>query len=157
MLSDINMKWTPPFCLSILILPSSSIRFPEIRYFQDDDVRTKLTDILFCFARENEQLLYKQVQLIHCSNSPFTELRGLRPPQMDHLYLLLAQPWILKEDWWTTWWIEVNGPRSTAAKWIQNFRLQTLTQLVQNNPVFFLSSRTVTTSHTWIFAKIVPS
>lgn len=36
-------------------------RFPEIRYFQDEDVRTKLTDILFCYARENEQLLYKQV------------------------------------------------------------------------------------------------
>uniref|UniRef100_A0A8C5G434 TBC1 domain family member 5 n=1 Tax=Gouania willdenowi TaxID=441366 RepID=A0A8C5G434_GOUWI len=34
--------------------------FPEIRYFQDEDVRTKLTDILFCYARENEQLLYKQ-------------------------------------------------------------------------------------------------
>ncbi len=30
-------------------------------YFQEDDVRTKLTDILFCYARENEQLLYKQV------------------------------------------------------------------------------------------------
>lgn len=41
---------------------SSRTRFPEIRYFQDDDVRTKLTDILFCYARENEQLLYKQVK-----------------------------------------------------------------------------------------------
>lgn len=36
-------------------------RFPEMRFFQEDDVRTKLTDILFCYARENEQLLYKQV------------------------------------------------------------------------------------------------
>lgn len=44
----------PPF-----LLPS----FPEIRYFQDEGVRTKLTDILFCYARENEQLLYKQVRL----------------------------------------------------------------------------------------------
>ncbi len=32
-----------------------------MRYFQEEDVRTKLTDILFCYARENEQLLYKQV------------------------------------------------------------------------------------------------
>ncbi|MEQ2167358.1 hypothetical protein GOODEAATRI_003339 [Goodea atripinnis] len=36
------------------------LRFPEIRYFQNEDVRTKLTDILFCYARENEHLLYKQ-------------------------------------------------------------------------------------------------
>lgn len=52
------------------------IRFPEIRYFQDDDVRTKLTDILFCYARENEQLLYKQVRLTHWANGSFTELQG---------------------------------------------------------------------------------
>lgn len=42
---------------------SCSSSFPEIRYFQDEDVRTKLTDILFCYGRENEQLLYKQVGL----------------------------------------------------------------------------------------------
>ncbi|TKS88573.1 TBC1 domain family member 5 [Collichthys lucidus] len=54
--------------------------FPEIRYFQDDDVRTKLTDILFCYARENEQLLYKQgmhellapiVFVLHCDHQAF--------------------------------------------------------------------------------------
>ncbi|KAJ8267328.1 hypothetical protein COCON_G00125000 [Conger conger] len=38
--------------------------FPEMQYFQQEDVRAKLTDILFCYARENEQLLYKQVHLI---------------------------------------------------------------------------------------------
>lgn len=42
---------------------SCSFSFPEIHYFQDEDVRTKLTDILFCYGRENEQLLYKQVGL----------------------------------------------------------------------------------------------
>lgn len=42
---------------------SCSSSFPEIRYFQDEDVRAKLTDILFCYGRENEQLLYKQVGL----------------------------------------------------------------------------------------------
>ncbi|XP_049606954.1 TBC1 domain family member 5 isoform X6 [Syngnathus scovelli] len=54
--------------------------FPEIRYFQDEDVRTKLTDILFCYARENEQLLYKQgmhellapiVFVLHCDHQAF--------------------------------------------------------------------------------------
>jgi TBC1 domain family protein 5 len=36
-----------------------------MRYFQEEDVRTKLTDILFCYARENEQLLYKQVASLY--------------------------------------------------------------------------------------------
>uniref|UniRef100_A0A7N8YBX7 TBC1 domain family member 5 n=1 Tax=Mastacembelus armatus TaxID=205130 RepID=A0A7N8YBX7_9TELE len=54
--------------------------FPEIRYFQDEEVRTKLTDILFCYARENEQLLYKQgmhellapiVFVLHCDHQTF--------------------------------------------------------------------------------------
>lgn len=55
---------------------SICIRFPEIHYFQDDDVRTKLTDILFCYARENEQLLYKQVKLTHSPKNLFLELKG---------------------------------------------------------------------------------
>lgn len=50
---------TPQFNVSCFLIFLT--RFPEIRYFQDEDVRTKLTDILFCYARENEQLLYKQV------------------------------------------------------------------------------------------------
>ena len=50
------------YCIYLFINFAIPIRFPEIRYFQDEDVRTKLTDILFCYARENEQLLYKQVR-----------------------------------------------------------------------------------------------
>uniref|UniRef100_A0ACB8FUZ2 TBC1 domain, member 5 n=1 Tax=Sphaerodactylus townsendi TaxID=933632 RepID=A0ACB8FUZ2_9SAUR len=34
--------------------------FPEMQYFQQENVRKILTDVLFCYARENEQLLYKQ-------------------------------------------------------------------------------------------------
>uniref|UniRef100_A0A8C8D1Q7 TBC1 domain family member 5 n=1 Tax=Oncorhynchus tshawytscha TaxID=74940 RepID=A0A8C8D1Q7_ONCTS len=54
--------------------------FPEMRYFQDEAVRTKLTDILFCYARENELLLYKQgmhellapiVFVLHCDHQAF--------------------------------------------------------------------------------------
>uniref|UniRef100_A0AAY5EYV8 TBC1 domain family member 5 n=1 Tax=Electrophorus electricus TaxID=8005 RepID=A0AAY5EYV8_ELEEL len=50
--------------------------FPEMCYFQEEDVRTKLTDILFCYARENEQLLYKQllapvVFVLHCDHQAF--------------------------------------------------------------------------------------
>lgn len=50
---------------------SCSSSFPEIRYFQGEDVRTKLTDILFCYGRENEQLLYKQVGLRWFSTDPW--------------------------------------------------------------------------------------
>lgn len=39
-------------------------RFPEMQFFQQENVRKILTDVLFCYARENEQLLYKQVMKI---------------------------------------------------------------------------------------------
>lgn len=62
-----NIFYTVFFFAVVVVkktFPSFSLSsFPEIRYFQDEDVRTKLTDILFCYARENEQLLYKQVRL----------------------------------------------------------------------------------------------
>lgn len=32
-----------------------------MQFFQQENVRKILTDVLFCYARENEQLLYKQV------------------------------------------------------------------------------------------------
>ncbi|XP_077403986.1 TBC1 domain family member 5 isoform X2 [Vanacampus margaritifer] len=94
--------------------------FPEIRYFQDEDVRTKLTDILFCYARENEKLLYKQgmhellapiVFVLHCDHqafqhasetaSPSEEMKCLlNPSYLEHdayaLFSLLmetAEPW----------------------------------------------------------------
>ncbi|XP_051927551.1 TBC1 domain family member 5 isoform X2 [Hippocampus zosterae] len=94
--------------------------FPEICYFQDEDVRSKLTDILFCYARENEQLLYKQgmhellapiVFVLHCDHqafqhagetaSPSEEMKCLlNPLYLEHdayaLFSLLmetAEPW----------------------------------------------------------------
>uniref|UniRef100_A0A3P9LQR1 TBC1 domain family member 5 n=1 Tax=Oryzias latipes TaxID=8090 RepID=A0A3P9LQR1_ORYLA len=66
--------------------------FPEIRYFQDDDVRTKLTDILFCYARENEQLLYKQgmhellapiVFVLHCDHQTFQHASETASPSEE--------------------------------------------------------------------------
>ncbi|CAM9304627.1 unnamed protein product [Lampetra planeri] len=65
--------------------------FPEIRYFQDEDVRTKLTDILFCYARENEQLLYKQgmhellapiVFVLHCDHQAFQHASETASPRL---------------------------------------------------------------------------
>ncbi|XP_037650975.1 TBC1 domain family member 5 isoform X2 [Sebastes umbrosus] len=102
--------------------------FPEIRYFQDDDVRTKLTDILFCFARENEQLLYKQgmhellapiVFVLHCDHqafqhasetaSPSEEMKCLLNPEfLEHdAYALFSQLMDTAEPWFSSYEREV--------------------------------------------------
>uniref|UniRef100_A0A3P8VTX6 TBC1 domain family member 5 n=1 Tax=Cynoglossus semilaevis TaxID=244447 RepID=A0A3P8VTX6_CYNSE len=77
--------------------------FPEIRYFQDEDVRTKLTDILFCYARENEQLLYKQgmhellapiVFVLHCDHQAFQHASETASPSAMFSHLMdTAEPW----------------------------------------------------------------
>uniref|UniRef100_A0A8C7PY27 TBC1 domain family member 5 n=1 Tax=Oncorhynchus mykiss TaxID=8022 RepID=A0A8C7PY27_ONCMY len=89
--------------------------FPEMRYFQDEAVRTKLTDILFCYARENELLLYKQgmhellapiVFVLHCDHQAFQHAsetaypRSVTPAPLLHIYLAMfsqlmetAEPW----------------------------------------------------------------
>ncbi|XP_054462636.1 TBC1 domain family member 5 isoform X2 [Anoplopoma fimbria] len=102
--------------------------FPEIRYFQDDDVRTKLTDILFCYARENEQLLYKQgmhellapiVFVLHCDHqafqhasetaSPSEEMKCLLNPEyLEHdAYALFSQLMETAEPWFSSYEREV--------------------------------------------------
>ncbi|XP_059900224.1 TBC1 domain family member 5 isoform X2 [Gadus macrocephalus] len=71
--------------------------FPEMRYFQAEDVRTKLTDILFCYARENEQLLYKQgmhellapiVFVLHCDHQAFQHASETANPSEEMMTLL---------------------------------------------------------------------
>ncbi|KAM9838375.1 TBC1 domain family member 5 [Aulostomus maculatus] len=102
--------------------------FPEIRYFQDEDVRTKLTDILFCYARENEQLLYKQgmhellapiVFVLHCDHqaflhasetaSPSEEMKCLlNPLYLEHdAYALFSQLMETAEPWFSSYEREV--------------------------------------------------
>ncbi|XP_061838478.1 TBC1 domain family member 5 isoform X1 [Nerophis lumbriciformis] len=102
--------------------------FPEIRYFQDEDVRSKLTDILFCYARENEQLLYKQgmhellapiVFVLHCDHqaflhasetaSPSEEMKCLLDPQyLEHdAYALFSQLMETAEPWFSCYEREV--------------------------------------------------
>ncbi|XP_070703168.1 TBC1 domain family member 5 isoform X2 [Pempheris klunzingeri] len=102
--------------------------FPEIRYFQDEDVRTKLTDILFCYARENEQLLYKQgmhellapiVFVLHCDHqafqhasetaSPSEEMKCLLDPvYLEHdAYAMFSQLMDTAEPWFSSYEREV--------------------------------------------------
>ncbi|CAG5890830.1 unnamed protein product [Menidia menidia] len=102
--------------------------FPEIRYFQDEDVRIKLTDILFCYARENEQLLYKQgmhellapiVFVLHCDHqafqhasetaSPSEEMKCLlNPVYLEHdAYAMFSQLMETAEPWFSSFEREV--------------------------------------------------
>ncbi|KAL6457406.1 hypothetical protein MHYP_G00343690 [Metynnis hypsauchen] len=102
--------------------------FPEMRYFQEEDVRTKLTDILFCYARENEQLLYKQgmhellapiVFVLHCDHqafqhasetaSPSEEMKVLLDPMFhEHdAYAMFSQLMETAEPWFSSFEREV--------------------------------------------------
>ncbi|KAG9331258.1 hypothetical protein JZ751_019567 [Albula glossodonta] len=102
--------------------------FPEMQYFQQEDVRDKLTDILFCYARENEQLLYKQgmhellapiVFILHCDHqafqhasetaSPSEEMKSLLNPEFhEHdAYALFSQLMETAEPWFSSFEREV--------------------------------------------------
>ncbi|XP_048848436.1 TBC1 domain family member 5 [Brienomyrus brachyistius] len=102
--------------------------FPEMQYFQQEDVRTKLTDILFCYARENEQLLYKQgmhellapiVFILHSDHQAFQhasetacpseEMWSLLNPQFhEHdAYSMFSQLMETAEPWFSSYEREV--------------------------------------------------
>lgn len=102
--------------------------FPEMCYFQEEDVRTKLTDILFCYARENERLLYKQgmhellapiVFVLHCDHqafqhasetaNPSEEMKVLLDPEFhEHdAYAMFSQLMETAEPWFSSFEREV--------------------------------------------------
>ncbi|XP_068603244.1 TBC1 domain family member 5 [Brachionichthys hirsutus] len=98
--------------------------FPEIRYFQGDDVRTKLTDILFCYARENEQLLYKQgmhellapiVFVLHCDHQAFQHANETTSPSEEMKCVL--NPAFLEHDAYAMF----SQLMETAEPWFSNF------------------------------------
>ncbi|XP_008329524.1 TBC1 domain family member 5 isoform X2 [Cynoglossus semilaevis] len=98
--------------------------FPEIRYFQDEDVRTKLTDILFCYARENEQLLYKQgmhellapiVFVLHCDHQAFQHASETASPSEEMKCLL--NPAYLEHDAYAMF----SHLMDTAEPWFSSF------------------------------------
>ncbi|KAM9434381.1 TBC1 domain family member 5 isoform 2-T3 [Clarias gariepinus] len=102
--------------------------FPEMRFFQEEDVRTKLTDILFCYARENEQLLYKQgmhellapiVFVLHSDHqafqhasetgSPSEEMKVVLDPKFQEhdAYAMFSQLMETAEPWFSSFEREV--------------------------------------------------
>ncbi|XP_019364227.1 PREDICTED: TBC1 domain family member 5 isoform X3 [Gavialis gangeticus] len=79
--------------------------FPEMQYFQQENVRRILTDVLFCYARENEQLLYKQgmhellapiVFILHCDHQAFLHASEAAQPSEEMKVLL--NPEYLEHD-----------------------------------------------------------
>ncbi|KAB0356856.1 hypothetical protein FD754_001012 [Muntiacus muntjak] len=99
------------------------VKFPEMQFFQQESVRKILTDVLFCYARENEQLLYKQgmhellapiVFTLHCdhqaflhaseSAQPSEEMKTLLNPEyLEHdAYAMFSQLMETAEPWFST-------------------------------------------------------
>ncbi|KAM8922045.1 TBC1 domain family member 5 [Lycaon pictus] len=97
--------------------------FPEMQFFQQENVRKILTDVLFCYARENEQLLYKQgmhellapiVFILHCDHQAFLhasesaqprqEMKTLLNPEyLEHdAYAMFSQLMETAEPWFST-------------------------------------------------------
>ncbi|KAG8442941.1 hypothetical protein GDO86_011669 [Hymenochirus boettgeri] len=79
--------------------------FPEMQFFQQESVRKLLTDILFCYARENEHLLYKQgmhellapiVFILHCDHQAFLHASEAANPSEE--MKLLLNPAYLEHD-----------------------------------------------------------
>lgn len=98
--------------------------FPEMLYFQEEDVRTKMTDILFCYARENEQLLYKQgmhellapiVFVLHCDHQAFQHASETANPS-DEMKVLL-DPKFHEHDAYTMFSLLME----TAEPWFSSF------------------------------------
>ncbi|TSO05454.1 TBC1 domain family member 5 [Bagarius yarrelli] len=110
--------------------------FPEMHFFQEEDVRTKLTDILFCYARENEQLLYKQgmhellapiVFVLHSDHQAFQHACETGTPSAMFSQLMeTAEPWFSsferevrkgKEEMLTS--IPFARPQDTGPRWVR--------------------------------------
>ncbi|XP_029445130.1 TBC1 domain family member 5 isoform X2 [Rhinatrema bivittatum] len=108
--------------------------FPEMQYFQQENVRKILTDVLFCYARENEHLLYKQgmhellapvVFILHCDHQAFLhaseaahpseEMKALLNPEyLEHdAYAMFLNLMKTAEVWFSTF--EHDMPREKDA------------------------------------------
>uniref|UniRef100_A0A8C8MIQ8 TBC1 domain family member 5 n=1 Tax=Oncorhynchus tshawytscha TaxID=74940 RepID=A0A8C8MIQ8_ONCTS len=111
--------------------------FPEMRYFQEEDVRTKLTDILFCYARENEQLLYKQgmhellapiVFVLHCDHQAFQHASETAHPSEEMMSLL--NPMFQEHDAYAMF----SQLMETAEPWFSSFQREGKEEMLTSMP-----------------------
>ncbi|NWW90378.1 TBCD5 protein, partial [Rhynochetos jubatus] len=82
--------------------------FPEMQYFQQENVRKILTDVLFCYARENEQLLYKQgmhellapiVFILHCDHQAFSHASEAAQPRQAFCFISIEMKVLLNPEY----------------------------------------------------------
>uniref|UniRef100_A0A8C7CZF9 TBC1 domain family member 5 n=1 Tax=Oncorhynchus kisutch TaxID=8019 RepID=A0A8C7CZF9_ONCKI len=111
--------------------------FPDMRYFQEEDVRTKLTDILFCYARENEQLLYKQgmhellapiVFVLHCDHQAFQHASETAHPSEEMMSLL--NPMFQEHDAYAMF----SQLMETAEPWFSSFQREGKEEMLTSMP-----------------------
>ncbi|XP_032745210.1 TBC1 domain family member 5 [Rattus rattus] len=94
--------------------------FPEMQFFQQENVRKILTDVLFCYARESEQLLCKQdmhepiIFTLHCDHQAFLhtsesvqpseEMKTLLNPEYleRDAHAMFSQLMEISEPWFST-------------------------------------------------------
>ncbi|NXD21990.1 TBCD5 protein, partial [Spelaeornis formosus] len=106
MIEQDQLAFCALYCL--LLLYCLIFSFPEMQYFQQENVRKILTDVLFCYARENEQLLYKQgmhellapiVFILHCDHQAFSHAsEAAQPRQAFEEMKVLLNPEYLEHD-----------------------------------------------------------
>ncbi|XP_041460256.1 TBC1 domain family member 5-like isoform X2 [Lytechinus variegatus] len=82
--------------------------FPEIAFFKSEKIREMMVDILFCFAKENSHVLYKQgmhellaplMFVIHCDQQAFLHAKEMES-QLD-IVSELMNPEYLEHDSYT--------------------------------------------------------
>ncbi|XP_019472327.1 TBC1 domain family member 5 [Meleagris gallopavo] len=116
--------------------------FPEMQYFQQENVRKILTDVLFCYARENEQLLYKQgmhellapiVFILHCDHQAFSHASEAAQPSEEMKVLL--NPEYLEHDAYAMF----TRLMKTAEHWFSTFEHDSQkVNITLKSPVFIL-------------------
>ncbi|XP_033099623.1 TBC1 domain family member 5-like isoform X2 [Anneissia japonica] len=76
--------------------------FPEIQFFQSEDVRSMMIDMLFCYAREHQSICYKQgmhellapmIFVLHCDHQAFIHAQEIES-QLDDVTEVLDPAYI---------------------------------------------------------------
>uniref|UniRef100_A0A8C4QIJ7 TBC1 domain family member 5 n=1 Tax=Eptatretus burgeri TaxID=7764 RepID=A0A8C4QIJ7_EPTBU len=110
--------------LKMIIQQDVTRTFPEILFFQDALVQEMMADVLFCFARENEHLLYRQgmhellapiLFVLHCDHQALRHASELNKP--TETLCILLDPKFIEHDAYSTF----SKLMETAEPWFSHF------------------------------------
>uniref|UniRef100_UPI00358FAF07 TBC1 domain family member 5 n=1 Tax=Myxine glutinosa TaxID=7769 RepID=UPI00358FAF07 len=114
--------------LKMIIQQDVTRTFPEILFFQDASVQEMMADILFCFARENEHLLYRQgmhellapiLFVLHCDHQALQHASDVNKP--TETLCILLDPKFIEHDAYSTF----SKLMETAEPWFSHFEKDT--------------------------------